>query len=91
MSRRTAIVEDFDDDTDIPLPSRPLPNTGKRGAIIEQIGASDDDADDDDDDDTSDLMPQAGPASPSQAAFMKAQAQMRAGTVPAMDMTPYKK
>ncbi|KDQ60132.1 hypothetical protein JAAARDRAFT_32506 [Jaapia argillacea MUCL 33604] len=37
MSRRTVTVEEFDDDTDLPLPSRPLPNTGTRGAILEEI------------------------------------------------------
>lgn len=38
-------VEDyFDDDTDIPLPSssRHLPNTGMRGALLEEIGSDDD-------------------------------------------------
>ena len=39
MSRRTAaIVEEFDDDTDLPLPNQALPNTGTRGAILEEIG-----------------------------------------------------
>ena len=32
------IEEEFDDDTDLPLPSRALPNTGTRGAILEEIG-----------------------------------------------------
>ena len=44
MSPRAAIVEEFDDDTDLPLPSRSLPNTGSRGAILEEIAGSDDDA-----------------------------------------------
>lgn len=39
-------VEDyFDDDTDLPLPSSSrgaLPNTGLRGALLEEIGAEDD-------------------------------------------------
>ncbi|KII91237.1 hypothetical protein PLICRDRAFT_105853 [Plicaturopsis crispa FD-325 SS-3] len=39
MSRRTAIVEEFDDDTDLPLPSQPLPNTGTRGPLLEEIGS----------------------------------------------------
>jgi hypothetical protein len=43
MSRHAAIVEEFDDDTDLPLPSRSLPNTGSRGAILEEIANSDDD------------------------------------------------
>jgi len=39
MSRRTTTIEEeFDDDTDLPLPSRALPNTGTRGAILEEIG-----------------------------------------------------
>lgn len=39
MPRRTAtVVEEFDDDTDLPLPARALPNTGPRGAILEEIG-----------------------------------------------------
>jgi hypothetical protein len=42
MSRRAAIVEEFDDDTDLPLPSLSLPNTS-RGAIIEEIMDTDDD------------------------------------------------
>ncbi|KAG8930462.1 signal recognition particle subunit [Tulasnella sp. 418] len=41
MSRRP-VVEDvsedeFDDDTDLPLPKRTLPNTGSRGALLEEI------------------------------------------------------
>jgi len=43
MSRRAAIVEEFDDDTDLPLPSLSLPDTGSRGAIIEEIVDTDDD------------------------------------------------
>jgi hypothetical protein len=48
MSRRAAIVEEFDDDTELPLPSRSLPDTGKRGAILEEIAHSDDDGGDSD-------------------------------------------
>ena len=48
MSRRAAIVEEFDDDTDLPLPSRSLPDTGSRGAILEEIAHSDDDGGDSD-------------------------------------------
>ena len=48
MSRRAAIVEEFDDDTDLPLPSRSLPDTGSRGAILEEIANSDDDGGDSD-------------------------------------------
>ncbi|KIM69501.1 hypothetical protein SCLCIDRAFT_1207937 [Scleroderma citrinum Foug A] len=42
MSRRTAVIEEFDDDTDLPLPSHPLPSTGTRGPILEEIISSDD-------------------------------------------------
>lgn len=45
MSRKAAIVEEFDDDTDLPLPSHPLPNTGLRGPVLEEIGSDDDDED----------------------------------------------
>lgn len=45
MPPRATIVEEFDDDTDLPLPSRALPNTGTRGALLEEI-TSDDDEDD---------------------------------------------
>jgi signal recognition particle subunit SRP19 len=48
MSRRAAIVEEFDDDTELPLPSRSLPHTGSRGAILEEIAHSDDDEGDSD-------------------------------------------
>lgn len=58
MARRAAIVEEFNDDTDLPLPSMPLFNTGTRGPILQEIN---DDSDSDDDFETSH---QAGPASP---------------------------
>ncbi|KAF9260550.1 signal recognition particle, SRP19 subunit [Marasmius fiardii PR-910] len=54
MSRRAAIVEEFDDDTDLPLPNKPLANTGFSGPLLQEIGS------DNDDDDPF----QAGPASP---------------------------
>jgi signal recognition particle subunit SRP19 len=60
MSRRTAIVEDFDDDTDLPLPSRPLPNTGTRGPLLQEV-----DSDEEDDLETGN-EPTAGPATTSQ-------------------------
>jgi len=53
------IEEEFDDDTDLPLPNRALPNTGTRGAILEEIGiASDREVDEDsgDEHDDPDLM-----------------------------------
>jgi hypothetical protein len=59
MSQRAAVVEDFDDDTDLPLPSRPLPNTGARGPLLEEI-------DSDEDDLITANEPTAGPATTSQ-------------------------
>ena len=59
MSRRTTTIEEFDDDTDLPLPNRALPNTGTRGAILEEIGVDFDrevDEDSGDEDDDLDLM-----------------------------------
>ncbi|KAH9974765.1 signal recognition particle, SRP19 subunit [Lactifluus volemus] len=90
MSRRAQIVEEFDDDTDLPLPSRSLPDTGSHGAILEKIvdlHIDEDDPDDDDDDDGgSEEAPEllahsagGGPASRSDA---------RDGRV--TDITPYK-
>ena len=59
MSRRTTTIEEeFDDDTTLPLP-RALPNTGTRGAILEEIGIDSDREDDEDNgygDDDPDLM-----------------------------------
>ena len=47
MSRRTTLVEEeFDDDTDLPLPSNSIPNLGTRGALLEAVS---DDEDDDED------------------------------------------
>lgn len=43
MPPRATIVEEFDDDTDLPLPSKALPNTGTRGALLEEITSDDDD------------------------------------------------
>jgi len=56
MARRAAIVEDFDDDTDLPLPSRPLPNTGTGGPLLQEV-----DSDEEDDLETGN-EPTAGPA-----------------------------
>lgn len=82
MSRRAAIVEEFDDDTDLPLPSQPLPNTGSRGPLLEEIHISDDE-----------FEPRAGPASPSsqsqsRSAPSGASWSEPIGSVP--DITPYK-
>jgi len=82
MSPRAAIVEEFDDDTDLPLPSRSLPNTGSRGAILEAIADSDDDAGGDSDEAPELLDPSTigGPAQ---------QPSVRDTRV--TDITPYKK
>lgn len=88
MSRRAAIVEEFDDDTDLALPNKPLPNTGTRGAILQEIDATDSEGEDEDDS-------AAGPASPSLAQFRQsAGAGAGAGTnaqATVQDITPYKK
>ncbi|KAG8846372.1 signal recognition particle subunit [Serendipita sp. 411] len=38
-------VDEFDDDTDLPLPSRALPNTGTRGALLEEISSDEEEED----------------------------------------------
>ncbi|KAJ7885184.1 signal recognition particle, SRP19 subunit [Mycena olivaceomarginata] len=61
MSRRAAIVEEeFDDDTDLPLPSHPLPNTGTIGPLLQELNISDDEFD-------PPPNQRAGPASPPSA------------------------
>ncbi|KAN0085911.1 Signal recognition particle, SRP19 subunit [Tylopilus felleus] len=87
MARRTAVVEEFDDDTELPLPSRSL-LTDARGALIEEIGASDDDSSDDADETT------PGPASPSHSQIrptpsLGPSAKPPSNTV--TDITPYKR
>ncbi|TFK20653.1 signal recognition particle, SRP19 subunit [Coprinopsis marcescibilis] len=78
MSRRAAVIEDFDDDTDLPLPPR-LPNTGTRGPLLQQLD-NDEESDSDDQ--------QAGPASPSrQTPFPGSSSQDRGNVT---DITPYK-
>src|SRR5258707_10687354 len=88
MTRRAAVVEEFDDDTDLPLPSMPLPNTGARGPILQDLN---DDSDEDYDLDTS---YQAGPASsPMQQPFSGSQHQWSSPDVEGgrvADITPYK-
>ncbi|KAM5541741.1 hypothetical protein V8D89_004470 [Ganoderma adspersum] len=85
MSRRVAVVEEeFDDDTDLPLPNKPLPNTGTRGAILEELDISEDE------DDVPTLRePHAGPASPSLPQFRAGTGADPSKTV--TDLTPYKK
>lgn len=88
MSRKAAIVEEFDDDTDLPLPSHPLPNTGLHGPLIQELHISDDD-------DEFEPSSRAGPASPS----AKPQGQISPASLGASrpesknavtDITPYK-
>ncbi|CDO71183.1 hypothetical protein BN946_scf184845.g53 [Trametes cinnabarina] len=88
MSRRAVAVEEFDDDTDLPLPSKPLPNTGTRGAILQELDATDSEGSDDDV--PALRQPTAGPASPSFAQYKQAAAADAQGNVP-VDLTPYKK
>lgn len=85
MSRRTAIIEEeFDDDTDLPLPNIPLPNTGSSGPLLEEIGS-----DDDYDFDPRAASRGAGPASPSsQSQFRSAADSANRNAV--TDITPYK-
>ena len=92
MSRRAAVVEEFDDDTDLPLPNKPLPNTGARGALLEHIDGSDSDDDGDDDDDAPTLLNNAaGPASPSFPQFRPGAGPGTDGSNNVTDITPYKK
>ncbi|KAJ3523242.1 hypothetical protein NMY22_g11529 [Coprinellus aureogranulatus] len=80
MSRRTAMVEEeFDDDTDLPLPSF-IPNTGARGPLLQEIVG-------DDDSESEAEEQQAGPASPQrQSRFAPGPAE----TSTIQDITPYK-
>ena len=85
MSRRTTLVEEeFDDDTDLPLPSNSIPNLGTRGALLEAV------SDDEDDDEG------PGPATPSNTSFGGGGGGgVRSGGGPHInqvtDITPYKK
>ena len=91
MSRRRAIVEDFEDDTDLPLPTRPLPNTGTKGAILEEISSdTEQDSGDLDDFDYDEGINTARPsatAGPASAQFRQPPP-AQSGTV--TDTTPYK-
>ena len=94
MPRRTATVEEeFDDDTDLPLSNR-LPNTGTRGAILEEIGIRPDRVFDehngDDDDDDPDLM-ELNNAQPSAAGSASRQEGSHSGDRSTVtDIKPYK-
>ncbi|KIJ63205.1 hypothetical protein HYDPIDRAFT_156745 [Hydnomerulius pinastri MD-312] len=90
MSRRVAVVEEFDDDTDLPLPSRPLLNNSARGPLLEEIGASDDEESSDDADEGA----APGPASPSHSQFRPPASLGPSDKPPSntiTDITPYKK
>lgn len=84
MSRPAAVIEEFDDDTDLPLPSRSLPDTGSRGAILEEIVDTDDDGDGDGED--SDEVPELLDHSAIGGPALQPSSRDRV-----TDITPYKK
>ena len=93
MSRRAATIEEeFDDDTSLPLPNRALPNTGTRGAILEEIGIDSDrevDEDNGDEDDDPDLMELT--TQPSATGSASRQEGSNSGDRPVVtDIKPYK-
>jgi signal recognition particle subunit SRP19 len=83
MSHRAAIIEEFDDDTDLPLPSQSLPDTGSRGAILEEIADSDNDNDGEDSDNAPELLDHSAIGGPA--------LQSSARDTRVTDITPYKK
>ena len=84
MSRRAVVIEEeFDDDTELPLPNKSLPNLGTQGAILEAL------SDEDDDDDGP--GPASGPATPSHAQFKERTVQSEFQPTEVKDITPYKK
>jgi signal recognition particle subunit SRP19 len=89
MSRRTAVIEEFDDDTDLPLPSRPL-NTGPRGPLLEEIGHSDEEDSESESDDASALGQASQSQSPFHAPTSSGQSQGQPSNT-VTDITPYKK
>lgn len=96
MSRRAhaTIEEDFDDDTELPLPSRPLPDMGSRGALLQAVSDEEDEEGEEDEDDDAGVQLMrpnlgAGPASPSQGAGFGPNQQGGQNTV--ADLTPYKR
>ena len=93
MSRRTTTIEEeFDDDTSLPLPNKALPNTGTRGAILEEIGIDSDrevDEDNGDEDDDPDLMELT--TQPSATGSIPRQEGSNSGDRPVVtDIKPYK-
>ncbi|KAI5121791.1 hypothetical protein M0805_009783 [Coniferiporia weirii] len=98
MSRRVqpTIEDAFDDDTDIPLPSRPLPNTGTKGALLQSLDDDDDDeveseSDGNDDQRLGRPSSSPGPASPSHIPSGFGTPQPPYGAPTVSDLTPYKK
>lgn len=90
MSRRTARVEEeHDEDMDLSLQNRALPNTGTRGAILEEIGL-DYDREDEHEDDDPDFM-ELGNAQPSAAGSASHQEGSNSGDRSTVtDIKPYK-
>ena len=81
MSRRAAIVEEFDDDTDLPLPSPPLPYTGSRGPLLQELHISDDEFE---------SSQYAGPASARQSHLSESTSKPSENQRNVTDITPYK-
>ena len=73
-----------EDDTDLPLPNKPSPNTSAQGALIEELNTSRDE-----DDASTPLEPRAGPASPSFPQFEPGSGGEAGNTV--TDITLYEK
>ena len=82
MSRRAVVIEEeFDDDTELPLPNKSLPHTGTKGAILEALSDDDEDA----------PGPASGPATPSHAQFKERTISPELEPNEVKDITPYKK
>lgn len=85
MSRRAVVIEEeFDDDTDLPLPNKSLPNMGTKGAILEALS-------DEDDDDDGEPGSASGPATPSYVQFKDRNVSSGLAPAEVSDITPYKK
>lgn len=87
MARRSQpMIEDFDDDTDLPLPSRPLVHTDPRRAVIQSV-----DSDSDEDEAIDRGQRSAGPASLPQTPSAAFGAPPSPSGPAVSDLTPYKK
>ena len=80
---RPPVIEEFDDDTDLPLPSHPLANTGAYDPILEEIPSDEDDP------------PSLRKSSPGPASFPQPQPRPRnvdgrSDHPTVTDITPYK-